>query len=120
MQITTIANLTEASGREQDIFALVSLPSGSENSFLADFASCSLRSLQSARCQGALLRGRLQIPGTWPASARLHPPQAAAGFAPGKSLIFSKIRKVERHEEFVSLEGLCNSPFFRLSPDCFT
>ena len=72
MQITTIANLTEASGREQDIFALVSLPSGSENSYLADFA-------------------------------------------PGKSLIFSKIRKVERHEEFVSLEGLCNSPIFLLS-----
>ena len=48
--------LTEASECEQDIFAEVSLPSESENSYLADFASCSLRSLQSARYQGALLR----------------------------------------------------------------
>ena len=54
------------------VFAEVSLPSESENSYLADFA-------------------------------------------PGKSLIFSKIRISNDTNSFVSFEGLCNSPFF----DCF-
>ena len=66
--------LTEASVREQDIFAEVSLPSESENSYLADFA-------------------------------------------PGKSLIFSKIRSFERYAYGVSLDGAVQQPLFMYAPE---
>ena len=54
------------------VFAEVSLPSESENSYLADFA-------------------------------------------PGKSLIFSKIRISNDTNSFVSFEGLCNSPLISVT-----